>query len=366
MVLVAVLVIGFLILVNALYVAAEFSAVSVRRHRIIQLAEEGHWLARRLRPIVESPAALDRYVAAAQIGITLASLMLGAYGQSALAPVLVPLFRDLGGLETAAAHSTAALVVLLTLTVAQMVLGELVPKSIALQFPNKTAMFTLLPMSWSLRVFRPFIGALNGSGRLLLKLAGLVPIAERHIHSPEEIELLIAESGDGGVLEPEERRRLNRALRLGARSARQLMTPRAKIVALDLEAPVEAALRTVQEQPFTRFPVYRHSLDESAGFLHAKDLLLRVARGRRPVSLKELLRPLLSVGDTTRADRLLALLREHRTQQALVTDAQGKVVGLVTIDDVLAEVFGHLGDELKAPPAEPKKSDERLVPGRAH
>ena len=162
MVRVAILVITALILVNAVYVAAEFAAVSVRRSRLRQLADEGHPLAAWVLPIVESPAALDRYIAACQIGITLSSLVLGAYAQATLAVWLAPVFAQLGGMQPLAAQSTSAVVVLLGLTVGQVVFGELVPKSLALQYPTQTSIYTVIPMLGSLWIYRPFIKWLNG------------------------------------------------------------------------------------------------------------------------------------------------------------------------------------------------------------
>src|SRR5688572_15385451 len=172
MVLVAILVVTALILVNALYVAAEFAAVSVRRSRLQQLAADGNPLAAWLLPLITSPAELDRYIAACQIGITLSSLVLGAYAQATIAVALAPLFARLGGLQDVAAESTSIVVVLLLLTVAQVVFGELVPKSLALQYPTQTALYTLLPMIPSRWVYRPFIAWLNGTALLLLRLMG--------------------------------------------------------------------------------------------------------------------------------------------------------------------------------------------------
>src|SRR4051794_1062157 len=159
--LLAALVIIFLILVTGLYVAAEFAAVGARRSRLRRLAEDGNGLAARILPVVEDPHELDRYIAVSQIGITLSSLILGAYGQAALAPVLGPVLRTVGGLEAETAQSTAAVVVLLTLTVLAMIVGELVPKSLALQDPTRAAIYTVLPMQWSLRVFAWAIKVLN-------------------------------------------------------------------------------------------------------------------------------------------------------------------------------------------------------------
>src|SRR4051812_21861331 len=194
---VAVLVVVALILVNAVYVAAEFAAVSVRRSRVQQLATDGNPLAGWLLPLLESPAALDRYIAACQIGITLSSLVLGAYAQSTFAVWLRPYFASVGGMQDVAAQSTSAAVVLLVLTVGQVIFAELVPKSIALQYPTQTALYTLVAMVPSLWIYRPFIKWLNGTGILVLRALGAPQQGHRHIHSPEEIELLIAESRDG-------------------------------------------------------------------------------------------------------------------------------------------------------------------------
>ena len=250
--LVAAAIIGALILLTALYVAAEFAAVGARRSRLRRLAEDGDGLAARVLPVLEDPRELDRYIAASQVGITLCSLILGAYAQAAIAPHAVPLLQGPFGLEPGTAESTAAIVVLLLLTTLAMILGELVPKSLALQDPTRTARYTVLPMQWSLRVFSWSIKLLNGSGILILKLLGVPSTGHRHVHSPEEIELLIAESRDGGLLEPEEQVRLHRALRLGLRTAKQLMVPRARLVAIDVDTPFEEVLRIVAASPYSR------------------------------------------------------------------------------------------------------------------
>lgn len=343
----ALLMVGLLILANALYVASEFGAVSARPSKLQRLAEEGQGLARALLPVVQDPAKLDRYVAASQIGITLSSLVLGAYGQSELAPLIAPLFDDLGDTGHAAAESTAAGIVLIGLSVTQMILGELVPKSVAMQFPHQTAIATAIPMRWSLRVFRPFIWLLNGSGLAILKLLG-VSHTHRHIHSPREIEMMIAESGKSGVLEPEERRWLHRALGLGVRRARDVMVPRESVTSVDFEASVEELLSLAIECPYTRLPVRRGSIDDVVGIVDTKDLALRLATGQRVQRVKDVMRPVLSVSENLAAPRLLALLREHHVQQAVVTGPSEKVLGIVTLEDVLAEVFGSLSDELKA------------------
>lgn len=360
MVLAAILVVTALILFNALYVAAEFAAVSVRRSRIRQLADDGNPLASWLLPVLESPAALDRYIAACQIGITLSSLILGAYAQATIAVWLTPAFIGLGGMQEAAAQSTSAAAVLLVLTVAQVIFGELVPKSLALQHPTHTALYTLLGMVPSQWVYRPFIKWLNGTGLLLLRLMGAPPHGHRHIHSPEEIELLIAESRDGGLLEPDEHRRLQRALRLNLRQARQLMVPRLKISALDISTPINSVIEVVARSPYSRLPVYRDSIDNIVGLLHTTDLVRWLVGDTPSETLAALIRPMASVHESVTADRVLKQLRERKSQLALVVDEHGGTAGLITLEDVLSELLGDVGDEFK--PGEPVA--ENLSGGR--
>jgi putative hemolysin len=354
--LVASLVILLLILVTALYVAAEFAAVGARRSRLRRLAEDGNTLAARILPVVEDAHELDRYIAVSQIGITLSSLILGAYGQAALGPRLAPLLEQLGGLDPDAAKSTAAVLILLVLTVLAMIVGELVPKSLALQNPTQTALATVLPMQWSLWLFSWTIDALNGSGALLLKLLRVPSTGHRHVHSPDEIELLIAESRDGGLLEPEEQIRLHRALRLGLRTASQLMVPRARLAGIDVATPLNDVPGLVAASPYSRLPVYRGDLDNVIGMLHTKDVVTEYVNRMRRRSLGSLLRPIVRVEHDMPADRLLAFLRERRTHQALVLDAGGRVAGLITLEDVLAELIGGVADEFKAPRRRPVRA----------
>ena len=365
MVLVAILVVIALILVNALYVAAEFAAVSVRRSRIQQLAADGNPLAAWLLPVLGSPKTLDRYIGACQIGITLSSLVLGAYAQATFAVWLTPYFAALGGLQELAAQSTSTGVVLLTLTVAQVVFAELVPKSLALQYPTQTSLYTLIPMLGSLYIYRPFIKVLNGAALLLLRLLGAPFQAHRHIHSPEEIELLIAESRDGGLLEPDEHRRLQRALRLNLRLAKQLMVPRRKIAALDINTPLHEVIGIVAQSPFSRLPVYRDSLDNIVGILHTKELVRWFVTEGASTTLADLIRTVPTVHESVTADRILRELRERRSHQALVVDEFGGTSGLLTLEDVLSELLGHLGDEFKAayPAAEPLADGRTRLPG---
>lgn len=355
-----------LILFNALYVAAEFAAVGVRRSRVQQLAESGNALAAWLLPLIESPAALDRYIAACQIGITLSSLVLGAYAQATLAVWLTPLSRDFGNLQELTAQSVSTATVLSALTVAQVIFAELVPKSLALQYPTRAALYTLPPMIASLWVYRPFIGWLNGTGLLLLRLLGSPSPTHRHIHSPEEIELLIAESRDGGLIEPDEHRRLQRALRLNLRRAEQLMVPRRRIAALDIETPLEEVIASAVQSPYSRLPVYRKSIDNVIGMLHTKDVVRWRVTDPPNATLEDLVRPIATVHESATVDRVLVELRSRHSHQALVVDEFGGTAGLLTLEDVLSELLGDVGDEFKArDPAAERLPDGRVrLPGR--
>ena len=348
-----------LIAVNALYVAAEFSAVAVRRTQIQQQAEQGNRPARVLLPLLTNPQALDRYIAACQIGITLSSLVLGAYGQAALTPGLAGTLADLASLESLTALAWAAAIVLVGLTFAQMILGELVPKSLALQFPMQIALWTVLPMRWSLRLLSWFIAVLNGSGERLLRLIGMRAGGHHHLHSPEELELLLAESREGGVLQPAEHRRLRRALRLGRRSVREIMVPRTQMQVVDIETPGAEVRSLLASSPYTRLPVVAGSIDEVVGILHARDLAVAAAREGRAPDPRDHVRPVLVVPETMPVDRLLSRFREERQQVAIVLDEYGGTAGMVTISDVLKELVGAWDSH---DPSQPKP--ERLPDGR--
>lgn len=346
-------VILLLIMCNALYVAAEFAAVSVRHGQIRQLAQEGNALAGRLLPILQDTHKLDRYIACCQIGITLSSLVLGAYGQATIARDFVALFQNVVGMAEATAVSTAAVAVLILLTTLQVVFGELVPKSLALQFPTTMSLYTYWPMRGSLALFFGFIAVLNGSGLFLLRLLGMGGEGgHRHIHSPEEIGMLIAESRDGGLLQPDEQERLHHALELGRRTARQLMVPRRLVKMVDAAAPIEAVIQLAIESPYTRLPVYRDSRDNVVGLLHTKDLAARYAENGDAAhggirSLEEVMRPITSIPSSITADQLMNVLRERRSRVAVVIDEFGGVEGIVTLEDVLNELLGEFADEFK-------------------
>jgi putative hemolysin len=338
-----------LIGLTALYVAAEFGAVGIRRSRLRRLCEDGHPTAAKLLPIVEDPQRLTRYIAASQVGITLSGMALGAYAEAVITPRVAPLVAHWFSLRHEPAESLASATVLISLTMVSVVFGEMVPKTVALRFPTETALLTTRPMLWSARLYAWFIALLDRSSNLLRWLLRVPPATHRHVHSPEEIGLLIAESRDGGLLEPQEQVRLHRALRLGLRDARQLMVPRDRLAAIEIGTPTSDVLRIVATSPYTRLPVYRGAIADIAGILHTKDVVTHFLERGRSGTLAGLIRPILRVPETMPADRLLGFLRERRSHQALVVDAAQNVVGLITLEDVLGELLGGVPDEFKAP-----------------
>lgn len=347
----ATFVIVLLILVNALYVAAEFAAVSARRSRIRELARSGHWLARRFEPVVADAVALDRYVATSQIGITLSSLVLGAYAQVAVAAPMAAWIEARHWMDPLGAASLSATGVLLVTTMLQVLFGELMPKSAALRQPTAVGLATVLPMQWSMVALRWFIDVLNGSANVVLKAIGISQAeGHRHIHSPEEIELLIAESRDGGLLEPEEQRRLHKALRLGLRTARQLMVPRLDVVTVDRRTSGEVVLDRLMVSPFSRVPVHDGSIDDIVGVLHVRDVVADFVVHRSADRVMSLMKPLGAVPETVGADSLLRYFRDQRAEILMVVDEFGGFAGIVTLGDVVAELLGSIerdtGDSL--------------------
>jgi putative hemolysin len=332
------LTVTLLVLANALYVAAEFAIVGVRRSRVRRLAEDRHVLARLLLPYVDEPAALAQYLSVSQIGITVASLALGAFGEAAFGQRLAGAIAASFDVDAQAAHAAASTAILVTMACLQLVLGELVPKSLALQHPTGVALFTVLPMRWSLVLFRPVAAVLNAVASVILRVFGVSISPHQHIHSPDEIQLLITESRDGGLLEPDEHRRLHRALQLGLRKARDLMVPLDGVTMLAITTPWHELIRQVAASPYSRLPVYRGARERVIGTLRVKDLAATYAASG-PLPLEQLMRPIAGIREDLPADRVVALLRERGAHQGVVVDASGRGIGLITIQDVVSELL---------------------------
>ena len=350
-----------LMAVNGLCVAAEYSIVSARKSRIRASAERGMRLAQGLLPVLEQPAEKDRYISGCQLGITVTSLGLGALAEGSLATTVVAQFQAYGWLQGVMAHSIAVAVVLIGLAFVQVAFAEVLPKAIALQYPNPVAIATSpLVRAWLSLLWLP-IRLFTTSTNLFLRVLRLPQAGETrgHTYSPNEIQLLVDESRRGGVLEPTTSRRLQRALELQDQPVRRLMVPRKDVFAVDLDKPVADVVAAVMGCDYTRAPVYRGSIDEILGVIHTKDLALRYVERGSVTSLDGLIRPVLYVPDTTSAERLLADMRGKSAPQAIVVDEFGGMVGLVTLEDLLTDVLGSVRRRLGTAP-----TTERLADGR--
>jgi putative hemolysin len=339
------LVILVLVGLNALYVAAEFAAVGSRRPRVSELASNGDRAAQRLLPILEDASSLDRYVAACQIGITLSSIIVGFYGQAQLAPYIQPLLASLGWVQPGAAMVVSTILILIFLTLLQVVFGELLPKSVALRYPERLALATLRPMAWSLFILRPFIAFLNGSAFAIMRAVGLSIKSEHsHVHSPEELEVLFRESARGGLIDAGEREMLQNVLHLQDRLARQIMVPRTRMTIVSLDDRPADVYRTLLTSPHTRFPVFEGTPDRIVGVVHLKDLALAVHEAGEG-TLQPLIRDVLLLPESISVSDLWEQMRLSKQHLVVLFDEYGGVSGLVTLEDVLEEVFGELQDE---------------------
>lgn len=341
------LVIFLMVLATGFYVAAEFATVSARRTRVSQMAGSGNSLAGLLLPIMENSHALDNYVAACQVGITISSLVLGAYGQNTVAMALTPLLANWLSLGEANAHSISVTGVLIVLTTLSVVLGELFPKSIAIQYPEQVALATVVPMRWSLLVFRPLIWFFNGSSNLILRFFGTHRTEEHaHAYSPAEIELLVTESHEGGLLDAEEQQMLRNAFRLRELTARQVMVPRNRLVAAPVESSVSQLLDLICREGYTRIPLYQGKIDNIVGFVHLKDLFQRHVQGQQ--SIQDVVREVIYVPESLAAADVWKALNKNHQYIAIVFDEYGGTAGLITFEDLIEEVFGELQDEFDA------------------
>jgi len=334
--------------VNGFYVAAEFALVSVRRTRIEELITQGNTTARAVRYAIDDP---DRFIAATQLGITIASLGLGWIGEPALADLLEPLFYRLevpwAGIT---AHSLAIMIGFSFITFLHVVLGELAPKSVALAYPETTAFIVVRPTIWTENIFRPFIWLLNGAGNSVLRLVGLErPTGHQLVHSVEELKMLVQASQEGGVLEREETEMLVGVFDFGERYVREVMIPRTEIVALERTANLQEFLATFARSQHSRFPVYEEDLDHIIGMVAIKDVLTLLSRKEvdRSQVLAEMnvIRPVLLVPESRRVDDLFQEMRRSKTQMAIVIDEYGGTAGLVTLEELAEEVIGRMTDE---------------------
>ena len=342
--------VGVLILLNAFFVAAEYGLVTARRTRIIELHHEGNRRARDVLRITGNP---PRFIAAMQLGVTLTSLGIGALGEHALAKAFDPV------MATALAIALAYLI----LTFFHVVLGELVPKGVALGHSERTALAVSAPVRAFFAIARPLIWVLQRSTEVVLRALGLQPPgAEDDVLSEAELRMLVSRSTQHGEIEQQEQEMLYKVFDFADKEAKDVMVPRPEVVALSIDLPPEQCLEAVMDSPFTRYPVYRESLDNVVGILHVRDLFRALRdRGMHEVKVEDIIRPVHIVPETKELAALLAEFRRANQHMAIVVDEYGDMEGIVTLEDLLEEIVGDIEDEFDLPDESVEQVDEDTV-----
>ena len=368
--LIPIVIIMLLIIVNGVFVAAEFAIASVPHTRVTQMAESGSKSARRVLETLRTPDLLNRYISTAQVGITLASLGLGMYGEQTLAHWLEEPLASFG-LGATATHLVAAAIAVGFLTYLHVVLGEMIPKSLALQSAARTAIALARMMTWMERLFLPMTLVLNALGDWILRLVGVPPASENaRLVTSAELAYIVEESSEGGLLDEQEQLYIENILDFHDRNVGQVMTPRTRIEAIPLDADQQTALDIICEHRYSRYPVYDGDIDRIVGVLHIKDFA-RYLTGtnervesrsdapdapseEEPFHLRHVLRPNPPhVPESKRLEAMLEEFRDAHTQVAVVIDEYGSTAGLVTLEDLVEEVVGEIQDEF---------DDEELAP----
>jgi len=332
-----------LVLANGFFVAAEFALVAVRRSRIDHLADEGDKSAKVVQAALKH---LDRYISGTQLGITLSSLALGWIGEPALAALIDRGFAALGIIApSAVVHSAAAITTaFLIITFLHIVLGELAPKSFALTKPEQVSKLVARPLMLFSTLASPAIWVLNGAANMLLRMFHIQPVSElEHVHSPDELRLLVTQSAERGQLNETDTAMLAGVFDFHEKKARDVMRPRTEIVALPLDATADEVWDVVRRERYSRYPVYSDGLDDVTGVFLAKDLWLHDSD--KPFVLQEHIRPTLYVPDNKPAERVLDDLRKTRYHMAVVLDEYGGTAGILTLEDLIEEVIGDINDE---------------------
>ncbi len=333
----------FLVLLNGFFVAAEFSLVKVRKTRLAEISDHG---SKGATVALEVTSKLDAYLSACQLGITLASLGLGWLGEPAIASLLQPLFSKIVvGWPPVYTHTIALIIAFLTITFLHIVLGELVPKSLAIQRAEKTAIGTARLLKSFYRLFYPAIYVLNGLANAILRLWGIAPANEADLaHTEEELRMLVDASERHGYLDKLESTLLDNVFEFSDRVAGEVMAPRQDMVCLYIQDTLEDVLSVVKQYGYTRYPLCDDEKDNVIGMIHVRDLL-GISDNQAITNVSQLKRDILVVPEGVPISHLIQKMRSHRTHIAIVADEFGGTAGLVTIEDLVEELVGEIYDE---------------------
>jgi magnesium and cobalt exporter, CNNM family len=342
--------VGVLILLNGFFVAAEYGLVTARRTRIVELHHQGN---RRARDVLRITADPPRFIAAMQLGVTLTSLGIGALGEQALSEAFDPIMSTV----------LAVLIAYLLLTFLHVVIGELVPKGIALGHREGTALLVSAPVRGFFIVMRPLIWFLQKSTELVLRWLGLQPPGgEDDVLSEAELRMVVSQATKGGEIEVQEQEMLYKVFDFADKEASDVMVPRPEVVALSIDLPPEQCLEAVMDSPYTRYPVYQETLDNVVGILHVRDLFAALRDfGMHEVKIEDLIRPAHIVPETKDLAALLAEFRRANQHMAIVVDEYGEMEGIVTLEDLLEEIVGEIEDEFDLPDESVEQVDDDTI-----
>ncbi|AKQ46374.1 hemolysins-related protein containing CBS domains [Rufibacter radiotolerans] len=331
-----------LVALNGFFVAAEFALVKVRASQIELRAQAGNQLAKIAYHMIGH---LDAYLSATQLGITLASLGLGWIGEGVVSEIIIEIMHAMGiAPDPVLAHKIALPISFAVITVLHIVFGELAPKSLAIQRPESTALAVAIPLRIVYYVLLPFIWVLNGFSNFILRQIGITPMHGSEVHTAEELRLLFEQSAESGEIGGSQQELIENVFEFNERMVKQIMVPRTKLIALDLNATEEEIFKVVFNEGYTRMPIYRDTIDNIVGILYVKDLLV-VLRAGEQVSLERLMRPAYFVPETKKISRLLKDFQRNRNHIAVVSDEFGGTSGIVTIEDIIEELVGEIQDE---------------------
>ncbi len=329
---------------TAFFVGAEFAILKVRMSRIDQLIAEGNKKAKIAKKVVEG---LDYYLSACQLGITITALVLGALGEPTVQKILEPVFVELNvpaAMITVLSYAIALSVVSLL----HVVIGELAPKTLAIQYAEKMTLLLAPPLYWFGKVTSPFITVLNGSARLLLKTFGVRPSGHDTAHSEEELKLIVAQSYEGGAINRTELDYLKNIFAFDERELKDIMIPASRMITLERHQSLDSMVTVIDRYEYTRYPVHDRTKGDAGqfiGFINTKEMMTAIAAGRKG-DIKDYIHDIPRFKQTASIKEVFLKMQQSRTHMAVVTDSTGKPVGLVTMEDILTEIVGEIRDEV--------------------
>jgi len=331
-----------LVSLNGFFVAAEFAIVKVRASQLEMKVQSGNRIAVVAKHIISK---LDRYLAATQLGITLASLGLGWIGEPVVSKIIINVMSFAGiAINPELAHQIALPTAFLIITILHIVFGELAPKSIAIQRSQRTVLIVALPLQFFYYIFRPFIWLLNGTANLLLKALGISTVQGQEVHSSDELKFLVKQGQESGEIEQADYDIIKNAFEFSERTAKQIMIPRTQVVAIDINDFQENMLEGLIEENYSRIPCYADTPDNVVGVLYLKDVLIGL-RKNEPFKISSIMRSVMIIPETKRIGQLLKEFQSKHQQIAVVINEYGGTEGIVTMEDILEELVGEIQDE---------------------